>query len=100
MLIFNTTFHVEDAHNSHFLIWIQEHYIPQIQQHGILKNPRLCRVLSHRDEGQSYAIHWEVEDSKALHRWHSELGQQLNEELSRLFQNHVVGFPTLMEVVE
>ena len=57
-------------------------------------------ILSHRDVGTSFSLQWEVEDSTKLHRWHIEQGAKLNEELVKLFKDKVVGFPTLMEVME
>ena len=72
MLIYNTTFQVDDAVHDNFLIWIKENYIPEVQKHGTLKAPRICRILSHRDDGSSYSLQWEVESSGLLHRWHME----------------------------
>ena len=60
----------------------------------------ICKILSHRDEGVSFSLQWEVENSTILHRWHIEQGSKLNEELVKLFKDKVVGFPTLMEVME
>mgnify|MGYP003097286309 CR=1 FL=1 len=79
MLIYNTTFQVDDAVHDNFLIWIKENYIPEVQKHGTLKAPRICRILSHR---------------------HMEQGVRLNDELTKIFKDKVVGFPTLMEIVE
>ena len=100
MLIYNTTFQVDDAVRDNFLIWIKENYIPEVQKHGTLKVPRICRVLSHRDDGSCYSLQWEVESSGILHRWHTEQGLRLNEEIVKIFADKVIGFPTLMEVVE
>lgn len=100
MLIYNTTFQIEDEVHDSFLIWIRECYIPEIQKHGTLKAPRICRILSHLDEGSSYTLQWEVENSSLLHRWHLEQGGHLNEELSKIFKDKVIGFPTLMEIIE
>ena len=100
MLIYNTTFQVDDEIHDNFLIWMKESYIPQVEQKGMLKQPRICRVLSHRDEGSCYTLQWEVESSGILHRWHLEQGLLLNDELEKLFKQKVVGFPTLMEVIE
>ena len=33
MLIYNTTFQVDDAVHDNFLIWIKESYIPEVQKH-------------------------------------------------------------------
>lgn len=100
MLIYNTTFQVDDEIHDNFIIWIKESYIPQVMEHGTLKAPRICKVLSHREEGSSYSLQWEVESSGLLHRWHMEQGLKLNEELTKIFANKVIGFPTLMEVIE
>lgn len=99
-MVYNTTFHVDDDAHNNFLIWIKECYIPEVKGHGALKNPRMCRILSHRDEGSSYSLQWDVENSGALHRWHLEQGARLNEEMIKIFKDKVVGFPTLMEIVE
>ena len=46
MLIYNTTFQVDDEVHDNFLIWIKESYIPEVEKHGALRAPRICRVLS------------------------------------------------------
>ena len=100
MLIYNTTYHVEEDQEKYFLIWIQEYYFPEIEKNGILHVPRILRVLSHREEGSAcFSVQFEVEDSAQLHRWHCEQGVKLNDELLRIFGDKVVGFPTLMEVI-
>ncbi|MEG1562676.1 MAG: DUF4286 family protein [Bacteroides sp.] len=100
MLIYNTTFLVEDEVCDNFLIWLKESYIPEVEKNGVLMAPRLCKVLSHRDEGTPYSLQWEVENSALLHRWHLNQGTQLNEELVKVFGDKVIGFPTLLEVIE
>ena len=99
MLIYNTTYHVEEGQEKNFLIWMQEYYLPEVEKNGTLFAPRILRVLSHRDDGESYSVQFEVENSAKLHRWHQGQGVKLNEELLKTFQDKVVGFPTLMEVI-
>ena len=100
MLVYNTTYHVEDGQEKYFLIWMQEYYLPEVEKYGVLHAPRITRILSHREEGgECYSVQFEVENSAVLHRWHREQGVKLNEELLKIFKDKVVGFPTLMEVV-
>lgn len=100
MLIFNTTYHVEETQEKYFLIWLQEYYLPEVEKCGLLHAPRIARILSHREEGGNcFSVQFEVEDSAHLHRWHREQGVRLNEELQKIFKDKVVGFPTLMEVL-
>lgn len=99
MLLYNTTYHVEEEVEKNFLIWLNEVYIEEVLQSGKLKSPRLCRVLSHHDTGSCYSLQWEVEDSTVLHHWHLSQGVKLNGQLLQIFKDKVVGIPTLMEIV-
>lgn len=100
MLIFNTTYHVEEGQEKYFLIWMQEYYLPEVEKDGRLHAPRIARILSHReDAGSCFSVQFEVEDSTRLHHWHQEQGVKLAEEMNRIFKDKVVGFPTLMEVL-
>ncbi|WP_321517982.1 DUF4286 family protein [uncultured Bacteroides sp.] len=101
MLVYNTTYNIDEEVLSNFLIWLHEVYVPEVEKNGILVKPRLLRVLSHRDENtECFSLQWEVESSALLHRWHLEIGGKLNNELLKMFGNKVVGFPTLLEVME
>lgn len=101
MLLYNTTFHVDEEVEENFLIWLREGYIEEVKKNGLLSNPRLCRILSHKEEGsQCYSLQWEVESSANLHRWHMQQGARLNNELVNIFKHKVVGIPTLMEAME
>lgn len=101
MLIYNTTYNVEEGLEANFLIWLKEYYLSEVEKYAMLMNPRITRVLSHREEGCScYSLQFEVGNSSELHRWYLEQGANLNEELIKIFKNKVIGFPTLMEVIE
>ena len=82
MLIYNTTYQtgIDDARN--FVIWLSESYIPEVEKTGILQNPRLTHILSHKEQdSECFSLQWEVEDTAALHRWHTQQGMHLNEEM-------------------
>ena len=101
MLIYNTTYHVTTADARNFVIWLNECYIPEIEHSGELKNPRILHILSHKeDDSECFSLQWEVEDSAALHRWHTRQGARLNEEMLKIFKDKVIGFPTLMEEIK
>lgn len=89
---------MSDARN--FVIWLNECYIPEVENLGLLRNPRLVQILSHKEpDSECFSLQWEVEDSATLHRWHTQQGMRLNEEMMKIFKDKVVGFPTLMEVI-
>ncbi len=100
MLVYNTTYHVEMDDARNFVIWLNECYIPEAEKSGILKNPRILRILSHKEQdSECFSLQWETEDSAALHKWLVNGGEHLNGEIKKIFKDKVVGFPTLMEVI-
>lgn len=100
MLIFNTTYHVEEDQEKYFLIWLQEYYLPEIEKGGILHTPRITKILSHHEKGNScFSVQFEVENSTLLHHWHLEQGVRLANEMQNIFKEKVIGFPTLMEII-
>lgn len=101
MLIYNTTYQtsIEDARN--FVIWLSEFYIPEVEKSGLLRNPRLTQILSHKEQDtECFSLQWETDDSATLHRWHTLQGMKLSEEMMKVFKDKVVGFSTLMEVIK
>lgn len=100
MIIYNTTFQVDAADAQNLVIFLHEVYVPKATESGDLKNPRLCRILSHQDDAsECFSLQFEMESSATLHKWHTQVGAKLNDELVKAFKDKVVGFPTLMEVI-
>ena len=101
MIIYNTTYQMSEADARDFVIWVHEVYFPQVHAQGQLTNGRLCRILSHKDdESECFAVQFETTSTATLHAWFVKQGQKLNEEMLRMFNNRVVGFSTMMEVIE
>ncbi|MBQ8593944.1 MAG: DUF4286 family protein [Bacteroidaceae bacterium] len=101
MLIYNTTYNIDQNDARNFVIWMHDFYIPQVTEHGTLKNPRMTRILSHKEEStECFSVQWEVEDTRALHHWHVAQNVSLQAEMMKLFKDKVVAFSTLMEVIE
>ena len=101
MLIYNTTFQADSKDAENFVIWIHQVYIPKAQESGLLRSARLSRILSHHDENsECFSLQFEVESSAQLHDWYKKDGQSLHSEMLKTFDTKVVGFTTLMEVIE
>lgn len=101
MLVYNITFQVDLGDARNFVIWVHQAYIPRTLEGGILQKPRLCQILSHHDaDSECFSLQFEVENSAALHRWYQDCGRALHEEMLKIFNQKVVAFTTLMEVIE
>jgi len=100
MIVYNTTYTVAQAEARNFVIYVHEVMVPAAIASGAVSNPRLLSILSHQEEGtESFSLQFETEDTKALHRWYTEVGAKLNQEMLKVFTDRVVGFPTMMELI-
>lgn len=101
MIIYNTTFQVEINEAENLVAYLHKTYIPDSTKSGLMKNPRLARILSHKDpDSECFSLQFEAESSAVIHRWYSTDGVKVNKALLQTFSNKVVGFPTMMEVIE
>ena len=67
----------------------------------MLHSPRVFRVVGRTEEGsECFTVQFEVEDSATLHRWLVKQGNALHQEMQKVFENDVVGFSTLLEVIK
>lgn len=100
MLIFNTTFHVEEKTHSEYLNFFTQIYIPTCIESGFLFEPRFSKIMSHNETGSlCYSLQFYVKNSDSLDYWLSNGGKELENKLVEKFGQRVVGFITLMEEV-
>lgn len=101
MLIFNTTFHIEEGIHDEYLKFFTQTYIPTCAESGFLFEPRFSRIMSHNEEGSiCYSLQFYVKNEDRLHHWLTNGGKQLEESLVQKFGQRVVGFITLMEEID
>lgn len=102
MIIFNTTFHVDDSLKNKFLDFIKNSYVPKALTDNILKEPRLSEILSQEEhpEGTNYALQFLVSDVETLNIWYKSTGLELNKDLAATFGQKVAGFSTVMRMCD
>ncbi|MFT3993874.1 MAG: DUF4286 family protein [Dysgonomonas sp.] len=101
MIIFNTTFHLEDDILDDCLLFLKNIYIPQAINSGFLHSPRLALIhAQHEESGTSYSLQFGVKNTDTLNHWLSTEGQALQKELTARFGNKALGFITLLEEID
>lgn len=101
MLIFNTTFHVEDEVKEKYLTFLKETYIPESINSGFLHQPRFASIhVQHELNGSSYSLQFCVKNIDTLNYWLSQGGQVLEEKMTQMFGQKVLRFVTLMDEIE
>lgn len=101
MIVFNTTFHVEEEVHEDFIEYMLQHFIPMSTKSGLLTSPRLSRVFGkEEDEGLSFAMEFQVADVATLEQWNKQESGDIYAPLLMKFKEKMVGFSTVMQTIE
>jgi len=101
MIVYNTTYTMPNNDARDFVIWVMESMVPRVEANGLLLNPRLLRILSHHDqETECMSLQFNTESTATLHRWYTQQGATLHQELTKMFDGRIVGFSTIMEEIK
>jgi len=101
MIVFNTTFHVEEEIHEAFIEYMLQRFIPMSTKSGLLTSPRLARIFGNEDdEGYSYAMEFVAADLAALERWKADESDTVYAPLLEKFKEKLMGFSTIMQTVE
>lgn len=101
MIIFNTTFHIEDDVRQSCIDYLKNTYIVKAVNSGFLFEPRLALIhAQHEESGSSYSLQFKVKNVDTLDYWLSTEGKLLQQELVDKFGNKALGFITLLEEID
>lgn len=100
MILYNTTFHVDEKSERDFVCWLKSDFMPRAVKDG-LSNPMLARLVGNVEPGCStYALHLEAVSMADVEQWESGGRQKLLEEIFARWQYGVLAFSTPMEKIE
>ncbi|MDR1201475.1 MAG: DUF4286 family protein [Tannerellaceae bacterium] len=101
MIVYNTTFHIDNDILDDALSYLAKIYIPKVTAGGFLHQPSLRRILqTNEDTGESYAVQFHVKNIDTLNYWLEKEGNIIHQALIDRFGNKVVGFTTLLEEID
>lgn len=100
MIVFNTTFHVEEEIHDEFVTYVLQHFIPMSTQSGLLTNPRFSRVFGKEEEpGHSFALEFQVINLDDLELWNKQESGAIYSPLLDKFKEKMAGFSTVMQTI-
>jgi hypothetical protein len=101
MIVFNTTFHIDESLHEEFIEYMLQKFIPMSTKSGILTSARFSRVFgSDKDEGLSFAMEFQVADIEQLEKWNREESKVVHSLLMEKFKEKLVGFSTVMQTID
>lgn len=100
MIIYNTTYHIEDDIHDEYIAYVKEDLIPRALKSGHLSKPQLALIHSqHEESGVSYSLQFRVDDLQKLEEWMLTYGQSIRSDIAQRFGEKALGFMTLLEEV-
>ncbi|MFA8434018.1 MAG: DUF4286 family protein [Marinifilaceae bacterium] len=100
MIIFNTTYHVDDSCEKEWIDWAKEKFIPLIMETGVFSQHIFCRILSEEQQGgKSFSLQLFVKKVEHFKRYQAEFAPKIQAVLHAKFANRILAFSTLLEEV-
>ncbi len=100
MIIYNVTLTVEDEIHDDWLQWMKSTHIPDVMNTGCFESFKICRVIKSGQDGRSYAIQYSTKDMATLHKYQVQFAPKLQQEHMARYQDKVLAFRTLLEVID
>lgn len=101
MIIYNTTYNTNNSVAVSFIKWLRTRFIPVATESGELKDARLAHLMVESDDNSnSFSLQFTVENVDTLEKWYQKYGAELIHELETTFGQKVVGFTTIMTVMD
>ena len=100
MIVYNTTFHVDDDILSESIEYLKQEFIPSSTRSGILSHPLLQRVLQDSEAGTSLCVQFRVKNQATLHEWIRLEGIVIQQKLVERFGSKMAGFSTLLDEID
>ncbi|MBP9016660.1 MAG: DUF4286 family protein [Paludibacteraceae bacterium] len=100
MLIFNTTYLVENEFYPQWINWVQASLIPFMMSTADFSEPQIAKVLTGESVKEtSYSVQFKISDKSKLNDWMQKHGEDFSQLCTAKFGNHVLYFSTLLELI-
>lgn len=100
MIIYNTTFHLEESIERQWLNWMKSTYIPLAMETGLFSHNHFCEVLVEEEMGgKTYSFQLFLKDMEHFHQFQNEFASKIQAVFKTKYANRVLTFSTLMKEV-
>lgn len=100
MILYNVTLNVEEGIHEEWQAWMIEKHIPDVMATGMFLDYQMCKLISHQEQGVTYAIQYRCKDMKTLHNYQTNHAPELQKEVIEKYADKCVAFRTLLEVID
>ena len=100
MIIYNVTVNVEESITADWLNWMRNEHIPELMACGFFMKAQINRVISSKENGNTFAIAYTCKSIKDLHQYQIQFSADLQQKHIARYGDKAVAFRTMMELIE
>jgi hypothetical protein len=98
-IIYNVTVNIADEIEKDWLDYMHSKHIPDVLATGMFYKYRMSRVLTDDDTGITYAVQYHAKDLESYKLYQQLYAPKLQKEPLELFQQKMIAFRTLLELI-
>jgi L-rhamnose isomerase len=100
MLIYNVTTKIDPSIHEKWVGWMKDHHIPAVMQTGCFTHYHFVRVLDIDEmDGPTYAVQYFIENRAQYDKYIDTYASALRQDSTQLWGQLMIGFRSLMAVV-
>lgn len=101
MIIFNTTYHIDEDIHDECLLFFTNNYIKKAEESKLIKEFRMALIHSAQDTGgYNYSVQFLFDNIDDLESWMKTAKQDLDDFIVSKYEQKVCGFCTIMEEID
>ncbi len=98
MILYNTTFLVEDAVLDDFIKWVKDDHLPTCEDLSLLEGQKFFKLLHNEEDGAgTYCIQYFLSSDVAYNKFVNEDDYEIKRSLTKLFGQQIVFFSSTMK---
>jgi len=98
-VLYNVTCSVDKDIHEEWLDWMMFIHIPEVMATGFFLENRICRIHEYEENGVTYAVQYICKSKADLEEYMKEWGPVLQQRHLDKYENRVVAFRTVLEIL-
>ena len=100
MIIYNTSFLIEDTMEESFCEWMKTKFIPLLKETGTFSSSYFCKVMvATEDGGLTFSLQLLFKSRELFNKYHTSFEPRTKAVFDAKFRNQVMTFSSLLEEV-
>ncbi|WP_372753829.1 DUF4286 family protein [Labilibaculum sp.] len=98
MIIYNTSYLIEDSMETSFCEWMKKQFIPLLKETQTFTTSYFCKVMvTTEDRGITYSLQLLFPDKEQFKKYHNSFEARITAVFNAKYQNNIPSFSSLLK---